>query len=774
MPLPVGVTTTTITFGPYTQAQGLADLVEAGGKLFPVDPSTNRAVRLVDIASGAVITSTPVQITVDEDGTASVAGIPHTGQATLSPTGWAWRVEWNIASRKPSPGNRTFVVDSGATADFDLLVPAATIPAVAISQPTVASVAGLTGAPSAAALVTAMDTPLRAAFAARDAFPVLAANYGVSASNSDNTAALNAAFTAAQNGTCILPPGTLQHSGALTADACNIVGAGMNATELSCTAQLGGTTPALTWTCSTGIIRHLRGFSMRGPTAASLGVKTANTWGLRLDQSVFLSDIVVSRFDAGVIMNSNYGHIYGSNLNITSNYYGLYWAKNNSDFAFRDSTFTGNTFASIATPSNVGMSSARFDRCHLGYGPYGVYQEAAPANQGSNKLFLQEVTFNDTRFEQIGNAAIWTDAQDDGSNYSQFADITIINPGFSWADGIAGGAPWATLTTKPASYAIRVTKTNRNIKIVSGPTPFLTGLTTPTIAASAATAGIFYANSAGHTSWVHIYSGTTSTTDLTVGSGTQNYMSGTYELPGSAAGLTLPRLTANKLTASGFIGRRDGGAPPNGTYVAGDWSVDFTTPGLWMTNVGGVNPAWVNLLQLAATAGVPAMNYVTGQYYGIPGPRTTSAANTNGSLTWFPFRCDSTHTFTGIACEVTSAGGTGAVVRLGLYADASGKPGTLVTDYGTIDATSTGRKAITGLTIALTPGWYWLAAVVQGTPTPVPTMRVAGATILEGAPIQNGVQSGGGWNESTSVTGALANAVTPGAAGSPIAVALLA
>jgi lysophospholipase L1-like esterase len=166
MALPGDVTTTTLTFGPYTDAKGLAALVAAGGKLFAVDPSSNRRIRLTHRASGQVIVPEPVAITIASDGTGSLAGIPHTGQATISPAGYAWRVEWALQTgdKHPSPGNLTFVVPSGATADFDLLVPAATVPAVAISQPTVASVAGLTGAPTAQQVVDALATPLGAAY----------------------------------------------------------------------------------------------------------------------------------------------------------------------------------------------------------------------------------------------------------------------------------------------------------------------------------------------------------------------------------------------------------------------------------------------------------------------------------------------------------------------------------------------------------------------------------------------------------------------------------
>ena len=147
MPLPGDVTTFTLTMGAYTDGQGTAALVGATGKLYPVDPSTNRRVKVLHPASGAVIVPADIPVTVLGDGTATVAGIPHTGQASLSPSGWAWRMEWSLPTNNPShPGNKTFVVPSGVSVDFDQLAVAETVPAVAISLPNVTSVAGLTGA----------------------------------------------------------------------------------------------------------------------------------------------------------------------------------------------------------------------------------------------------------------------------------------------------------------------------------------------------------------------------------------------------------------------------------------------------------------------------------------------------------------------------------------------------------------------------------------------------------------------------------------------------
>lgn len=52
-------------------------------------------------------------------------------------------------------------------------------------------------------------------------------------------------------------------------------------------------------------------------------------------------------------------------------------------------------------------------------------------------------------------------------------------------------------------------------------------------------------------------------------------------------------------------------------------------------------------------------------------------------------------------------------VRMGIYADSSGLPGALITDFGSVATTVSGLVTI-AITQALTPGWYWLACAAQG------------------------------------------------------------
>jgi hypothetical protein len=79
--------------------------------------------------------------------------------------------------------------------------------------------------------------------------------------------------------------------------------------------------------------------------------------------------------------------------------------------------------------------------------------------------------------------------------------------------------------------------------------------------------------------------------------------------------------------------------------------------------------------------------------------------------------------------EITTAGSTGAVLRLGVYADdGSGMfPGALVVDAGTIDATVVGNAALTLSTaLVLVAGKYWVGGASQGSPATAPVVRIVG------------------------------------------------
>ena len=139
MALPGDVATCTVTFGPYTDATGAVTLAGATATLTPVDAATGKRINLAHVATGQVIVGDKLTVTIGDDGTATVGPLPHTDNPGLSTVGFAYRVEWNLPSSKPSPGSKTFALPAanGPTADFDKLVAAPAVPGVLVPFPEV-------------------------------------------------------------------------------------------------------------------------------------------------------------------------------------------------------------------------------------------------------------------------------------------------------------------------------------------------------------------------------------------------------------------------------------------------------------------------------------------------------------------------------------------------------------------------------------------------------------------------------------------------------------
>ena len=107
---------------------------------------------------------------------------------------------------------------------------------------------------------------------------------------------------------------------------------------------------------------------------------------------------------------------------------------------------------------------------------------------------------------------------------------------------------------------------------------------------------------------------------------------------------------------------------------------------------------------------------ITGKWVGLPAVTSAVAAPAVNQAFLTPFWVPRSQAFDRIGLFVTTAVAA-STIRLGVYADNNGVPGALITDYGTVDTTTTGAKEIT---IALTqgPALLWLCAASQGgTPT---------------------------------------------------------
>lgn len=112
----------------------------------------------------------------------------------------------------------------------------------------------------------------------------------------------------------------------------------------------------------------------------------------------------------------------------------------------------------------------------------------------------------------------------------------------------------------------------------------------------------------------------------------------------------------------------------------------------------------------------PALGYLSGGYYiaDNAGQISTPTSQTLNASRLYLARLTlwKAGTFDRIACEVTTGGSAGAVMRLGIYNSGGGVPTTVLLDAGTVAATTTGAKEIT-ISQTLARGVYFLAAAAQ-------------------------------------------------------------
>lgn len=113
---------------------------------------------------------------------------------------------------------------------------------------------------------------------------------------------------------------------------------------------------------------------------------------------------------------------------------------------------------------------------------------------------------------------------------------------------------------------------------------------------------------------------------------------------------------------------------------------------------------------------------VTGRYYasGIGG--FGSAVIANGDLYVIPLYVPHPVVVTAIGCNVvTTPGGSGSVIRMGIFSIVNGRPAAVLVDGGTVASTTTGGKSVS-VSLALARGVYGIAIVAQGAASPAPTV----------------------------------------------------
>ena len=255
---------------------------------------------------------------------------------------------------------------------------------------------------------------------------------------------------------------------------------------------------------------------------------------------------------------------------------------------------------------------------------------------------------------------------------------------------------------------------------------------------------------------------------------------GWYWLAVLTDGTPAVRAVAPGLSLLGHSTNIDSTVGSSGVYVAqayGALPTPFPTPVTYLVAASGPRPMLLALSGMEevsdgwrATQAVEEGEllippHISGRYYGSSFMVGAFSARVItlvvDTLYAMPFLTDETRAFDRISIQVTTAGAAGKLARLGIYSDSGGLPGALVLDAGTVSVASTGGKEI-NINQTLTPGWYWLVCLSDGTP------------ILRSYEV--GTQLGWlGFNTGTDVTyhggmtvaqayGALPDPFTPGAA----------
>jgi hypothetical protein len=152
----------------------------------------------------------------------------------------------------------------------------------------------------------------------------------------------------------------------------------------------------------------------------------------------------------------------------------------------------------------------------------------------------------------------------------------------------------------------------------------------------------------------------------------------------------------------------------------------------------------------------------SGTYYTAASTSNTIQALTLtlNSVSYLPFLVEQTQTFDRIACRTGSTVTGSGTMRLGIYNNSNKKPSTVVLDAGTVAFSATTTVYAITINQTLTPGWYWLAAVMQssGGSTSFTTIGdVVPFNVISLTTTFNGLQPT--WQQ-TGVTGAFATAAS--------------
>lgn len=155
--------------------------------------------------------------------------------------------------------------------------------------------------------------------------------------------------------------------------------------------------------------------------------------------SISGQDLRIDFCRKGIDHGNRVGHIYGERILIGNCWYNIFFSKNTGDYDYSKCTMTGALYAGIGCSGTdfsapyvtAGIGGAKFDRCHFGFAPYGIWQEDGPSPVG-----LIGLEFIATRFENIGNCVIVTGGTapfHTGATKNSHGWF-FLNPAHSWVD----------------------------------------------------------------------------------------------------------------------------------------------------------------------------------------------------------------------------------------------------------------------------------------------------------------------------------------------------
>lgn len=131
---------------------------------------------------------------------------------------------------------------------------------------------------------------------------------------------------------------------------------------------------------------------------------------------------------------------------------------------------------------------------------------------------------------------------------------------------------------------------------------------------------------------------------------------------------------------------------------------------VWIARIA-VSPTINN--SLPGSPGIAsALKMISGQYYTSPSAHS-GANRTVNTTNYAPLFVPESTTFDRILCRSGSTFSGTASVRLGIYNDNGGKPGTVALDAGTVSITAANTNYTITINQTLSAGTYWLAFNMQ-------------------------------------------------------------